>query len=84
MAWNRITFYNTRIVLRHYTYKICSPSRCALQSGRLPVHVNGKNTGVLVWNSNDPVSGYQGIPVNMTGIAAKLRDVGYRTAMTGK
>ena len=50
----------------------------------MPVHVNGKNTGVLVWNSNDPVSGYQGIPVNMTGIAAKLRDVGYRTAMTGK
>ena len=28
--------------------------------------------------------GYQGIPVNMTGLAAQLRKGGYRTHMTGK
>jgi len=31
---------------RHYSYKICSPSRSSLQSGRLAVHVNTKNAGV--------------------------------------
>ena len=28
-------------------------------------------------NASDPVSGYAGIPRNMTGIAQKLKDVGY-------
>lgn len=68
----------------HYAYKICSPSRSSLQSGRLPVHVNTKNTGVTVQNPNDPVSGYAGIPRNMTGFATKLREAGYRTHMVGK
>eukprot|EP00927_Polykrikos_kofoidii_P005344 TRINITY_DN12113_c0_g1_i6.p1 TRINITY_DN12113_c0_g1~~TRINITY_DN12113_c0_g1_i6.p1 ORF type:complete len:705 (+),score=91.57 TRINITY_DN12113_c0_g1_i6:65-2116(+) len=69
---------------RHYSFKICSPSRSSLQSGRLPVHVNAVNAGPLVHNSKDPVSGYAGIPRNMTGIAAKLREGGYRTHMVGK
>ena len=25
---------------RHYTHKICSPSRSAIQTGRAPIHVN--------------------------------------------
>ena len=29
---------------RHYAFKYCSPSRCALQSGRHPIHVNVMNT----------------------------------------
>ena len=69
---------------RHYSFKICSPSRCSLQTGRLPVHVNIKNTSPVVHNASDPVSGFQGIPRNMTGIAEKLVGTGYRTAMTGK
>ncbi|GMH93176.1 hypothetical protein TrVE_jg9564 [Triparma verrucosa] len=69
---------------RHYAYKICSPSRSSLQSGRHPDHVNPLNTGVLVNNPSDPVSGYQGIPKNMTGIAEKLKTKGYKTHMTGK
>ena len=69
---------------RHYTYKICSPSRSALQSGRHPDHVNPLNTGVLVNNPDDPVSGYQGIPRNMTGIAEKLKSAGYKTHIVGK
>jgi len=69
---------------RHYAYKICSPSRSSLQSGRLAVHVNNVNTGVTVANVSDPVSGYGGIPRNMTGMAQKLRQAGYRTHMVGK
>lgn len=69
---------------RHYTFKYCAPSRSALQSGRLPVHVNMVNTGPLVHNPADPVSGFAGIPRNMTGIATKLRAAGYRTHAIGK
>ena len=69
---------------RHYAYKICSPSRSALQTGRLAVHVNTLNTGVTAQNRSDPVSGYAGIPRNVTGIAQKLRSAGYRTHMVGK
>ena len=69
---------------RHYTYKICSPSRSSLQSGRHPDHVNPLNTGVIVNNPDDPISGFQGIPRNMTGIAEKLKGQGYKTHMVGK
>lgn len=69
---------------RHYAFRICSPSRSSLQSGRLAVHVNLKNTSPSVYNSSDPVSGYAGIPRNMTGIAEKMKLGGYATAMVGK
>ncbi|GBG30284.1 Arylsulfatase B [Hondaea fermentalgiana] len=69
---------------RHYVYNYCSPSRSSLQSGRLPVHVSVENTNPVAVNPNDPVSGFSGIPRNMTGIASKLRSAGYRTHMTGK
>ena len=61
---------------RHYSYKICSPSRCSLQSGRLAVHVNTVNTSPLVRNESDPVSGWAGIPVNMTTIGTKMKEGG--------
>ena len=69
---------------RFYAHKICSPSRCALQSGRHAVHVNVQNVVPEVRNSKDPIGGYQGIPVNMTGVAAQLRRAGYRTHLVGK
>lgn len=69
---------------RHYAFKICSPSRCSFQSGRLPVHVNEENADPLTWNPADSEGGYAGIPPNMTGIAEILRDRGYRTHMIGK
>ena len=69
---------------RHYAYRFCSPSRSSFQTGRLPVHVNTRNAEPTVRNPRDPVGGYAGIPVNMTGIAQKLRQGGYRTHMTGK
>lgn len=69
---------------RHYAYKICSPSRSSLQTGRLAMHVNSKNTGVAARNAADPVSGYAGIPLNMTGLGHKMRAGGYATHMVGK
>lgn len=69
---------------RHYTYHYCSPSRSSLQSGRLAVHVAYGHDDPLLVNPADPVSGYNGIPRNMTGIAEKMRAAGYRTHMTGK
>ncbi len=38
----------------------------------------------MVHNPEDPVSGFQGIPRSMTGMASILRDAGYKTHMTGK
>jgi len=72
------------LLQRHYAYRICSPSRCSLQTGRLAVHVNAKNTGVTSYNESDPISGYAGIPRNMTGIAEKLKTLGYQTHLVGK
>ena len=50
------------ILNRHYTYRICGPSRASLQSGRLAAHVNYFNTGVTIENPKDPISGFTGIP----------------------
>ena len=47
---------------RFYVHKICSPSRCSLQSGRNPIHVNVVNVAPEVSNAEDPVGGFQGIP----------------------
>jgi len=35
-------------------------------------------------NRNDPVSGFAGIPRNMSTLGTKLRDVGYKTVFSGK
>jgi arylsulfatase I/J len=69
---------------RHYVYQFCSPTRSAVQSGRNPIHVNGINCDPSWSNRDDPVSGYAGIPVNMTGIAQHMKAGGYQTHMAGK
>jgi arylsulfatase B len=46
--------------------------------------VNVVNADMSVANPSDPVSGFAGIPRNMTGIAAKLKSAGYNTGMMGK
>jgi len=69
---------------RHYTYHYCTPTRSSLQSGRLPVHVSWGFDDPLRVNLEDPITGMSGIPRNMTGIAEKLREGGYRTHITGK
>ena len=65
-------------------YKFCSPTRCSLQSGRLPVHVNFQNLDPAVHNPSDPVSGFAGIPRMMTGMAELLKRANYSTHFIGK
>lgn len=60
---------------RSYAFKYCSPSRCSIQSGRNPIHVQ---TGNAVFGTGG------GIPSNMTCLATKLKQRGYRTVMAGK
>jgi len=72
------------ILDRHYSYRICGPSRSALLSGRLGPHVLAMNTAVTASNPKDPVSGFAGIPRNMTGMGAKVKAGGYKTYYTGK
>ncbi len=68
---------------QQYTHKYCSPTRSSLQSGRLPMHVNVLNADMSSWNPADPVSGFAGIPRNMTGIAEVMKKGGYATHMYG-
>ena len=69
---------------QHYAFNWCSPSRSSLLTGRLPFHVNDASISQTYVNPNDSVSGFYGIPRNMTTIAAKLRSAGYSTHHVGK
>ncbi|CAK0827737.1 unnamed protein product [Prorocentrum cordatum] len=69
---------------RFYVFQFCAPSRSAIQTGRSPIHVNVQNIGPETANPLDLDGGWQGIPVNMTGVASLLRKAGYRTHMVGK
>ena len=69
---------------RAYAYKCCSPTRSAFQSGRHPFHVNALNAAMEIHNPDDPISGFAGIPRNMTGVATKLAAAGYTTQFYGK
>eukprot|EP00040_Diaphanoeca_grandis_P027589 m.157279 g.157279 ORF g.157279 m.157279 type:complete len:561 (-) comp31048_c0_seq1:97-1779(-) len=69
---------------RHYVHKFCSPTRCAIQSGRAPIHVNVINAAPEVHNPDDPISGFAGMARNMTGIAEVLKKGGYATHYAGK
>ena len=70
---------------QHYVYNWCSPSRSALLSGRLPIHVNDEaKVSNAAYNPKDPVSGFMGIPRNMTVISAKMKEAGYATHQVGK
>ena len=70
------------ILDRLYAFQFCSPTRCSLLSGRLPLHVNTLN---LDPSAYDPDSGEgSGIGRNMTGLAAVLKRANYRTYAAGK
>ena len=69
---------NEGVVLeRHYTYKVCSPTRSSLMSGRLPYHVNENNA----CNRENSASG---IDLRMTLLPQKLKQAHYLCHMAGK
>lgn len=67
-----------------YSFKYCSPTRSALQSGRNPIHVNVLN----VLNAHNPnrtdTAGFSGIALNMTTLPEKMRLAGYIPHAVGK
>jgi len=94
LGWGNVGFHNTNNteirtpnidalaatgleLSRMYVYPMCAPTRSSLQTGRLPVHVTTNNDDGLI----DPT---HGIPVEMTGIASKLKEANYSTHFVGK
>ena len=73
-----------RVLERHYVFRFCSPSRSALHSGRNPIHLNVLNSDLAQVNLADPVSGFAGMPRNITALPEMLRAVGYHTVQAGK
>jgi len=43
------------VLERAYSFKYCSPTRTAIQTGRAPIHVNVLNSDVMQHNAADPV-----------------------------
>jgi arylsulfatase I/J len=68
---------------RVYGHKFCGPSRAAIQSGRLPIHVTVLDNPLDSVNPKDPDGGFQGIASNMADIASKLKHSGYATKAYG-
>jgi arylsulfatase I/J len=69
---------------RQYVFRFCSPTRSAFHTGRNPIHVNVLNSDLAAANLSDPISGFAGIPRNMTALPARLKEAGYRTIASGK
>ena len=89
LGWHNVGFHNDKQISpnidalmrsgaelrRHYTYRFCSPSRSALLSGRLPIHVNELNPRTI--------DSKGGIDLRMTLLPSKLKRAGYFTATVG-
>ena len=62
---------------QHYTYRFCSPTRAALMTGRLPIHVNQENNAEFPWTA-------AAMHFNFTTVADVLRGkAGYSTHQFG-
>jgi len=79
-AWREVTKLAQEdcVAIEHYyTQPICTPTRGAFMSGRMPVRL-GLNHGVI--------SGFQnyGLPLDEATLADKLQEAGYNTIGVGK
>ncbi len=63
---------------QHYTYRFCSPTRAALMTGRLPIHVNQMNSAEYPWTA-------AAMHPSFVTVADALRSkAGYATHQLGK
>ena len=69
---------------RMYAHAFCGPSRCALLSGRLPLHVELQNERSPTRDASDPDKGYFGVPRNMSTLGDVARAAGYAAHFVGK
>jgi len=61
----------------YYTQPICTPTRGAFMSGRMPIRL-GLQHGVITGQQD------YGLPLNESTLADKLKAVGYKTIGVGK
>lgn len=73
---DRMAFEGQKWTNFYAASSVCSPSRAALLTGRLPIRTG--ITGVLFPNSNT------GLPQSEISVAKVLKDNGYKTAAIGK
>ena len=69
---------------RMYAHAFCGPSRCALLSGRLPLHVELQGERSPTRDASDPDKGYYGVPRNMSTLGDVAKAAGYATHFVGK
>jgi arylsulfatase A-like enzyme len=63
-----------QILDRHYVYKVCSPTRRMMLSGRFTVHITGSQAKVC--------SDY--LPLNFTLLSGKMKQAGFMNHFVGK
>ncbi|XP_064601366.1 arylsulfatase B-like [Liolophura sinensis] len=91
LGWNDVSWHNPQIISPNldrlarngvilnssYVQPNCSPSRSCFMSGKYPYHTGFQN-GII------PHLSPRGMPLSVTTLPQKLKEVGYSTHMVGK
>jgi len=82
-ATNRLAREGLRLTQWLSAASVCTPSRAALQTGRLARRL-GMTADTLPFRVLNTISEPGGLPSGERTIATELKDLGYRTGMSGK